>query len=255
MRFYNFLLIISFVTAGISSGQNTRLTIYSSPDDVQIRLDSVIVGTTPLTNYEILPGTHRVEAISPYEGIWNIGNLVESFTIKSGHDTTLRIQFQKIVKIKSVPYHAKLLYNNDLMGLTPLTIPYEENRGKKFSLEKKGYKTKTFMLNEPHSQFFTLEPINLKSQDKDEKSFTHALLHSRLKTKFLFLSGAVAAHWLAFYFKNIADDNYIKYTRTSNPQLMEKYWDKTQKYDRFSEISLGISYAFLSGLIYTVLWH
>jgi hypothetical protein len=75
-----------------------------------------------------------------------------------------------------------------------------------------------------------------------------------MKSKFIFLSGTVVTHWLAFYFKNLADNNFEKYQNTANPALMEKYWDNTQKYDRWSDITLGVSYAFLGGLIYTVLW-
>ena len=249
------ILFIFFVfIRGWSLENNARLTVYSTPEKVQVRLDSVIIGSTPLINFFISEGDHRLELLSPYDGLWNTSNIVQNFTIKSGHDTTLHVRFQKKVKINSIPYHARLMQNNILLGKTPLSISFVENRGKEFSLEKKGYKSFRFVLEKPQSQLFTLEPIGADILHGEQNSFTYSLFHTRLKSKFLLLTGTVITHWFAFYFKNVADDNFEKYERTGNQYLMSKYWDKTQRYDRYSDISLGVSYIFLSGLIYTVLW-
>jgi hypothetical protein len=159
-----------------------------------------------------------------------------------------------MVKINSIPFHAQLLNENRLIGLTPILVDFDAFRGKEFSLEKTGYKTSHFTLTTSQSQLLTLEPIRLSENDEENNSFTYSLFHTRIKSKFIFLTGSVISHWLAFYFKNLADDNYANYLTTGNPQLMKKYWDNTQKYDRWSDISLGVSYAFLGGLIYTVLW-
>lgn len=251
-----YVILISFISVSTIWAQENiaRITIFSSPNQIKIRLNSVIIGETPLEKIEIEPGNYHLEAISLAPGIWNNTNISKRFTIKSGQDTTIYINFHHPVKINSIPYSAILYQENRQLGTTPLDIPFEENRGKEFRLEKPGYKTLTFILNNPDSKLFTLQKIDLSSSYGESSSFTHSLFHKRTKTKFILIAGTVAAHWMAFYFKNLADDNYEKYLVTGNPNLMNKYWDNTQKYDRISDISLGISYAFLGGLIYTVLW-
>ncbi len=251
-----YVILISFISISTIWAQENiaRITIFSSPNQIKIRLNSVIIGETPLEKIEVEPGNYHLEAISLAPGIWNNTNISKRFTIKSGQDTTIYINFHHPVKINSIPYSAILYQENRQLGTTPLDIPFEENRGKEFRLEKPGYKTLTFILNNPDSKLFTLQKIDLSSSYDESPSFTHSLFHKKTKTKFILIAGTVAAHWMAFYFKNLADDNYEKYLVTGNPNLMNKYWDNTQKYDRISDISLGISYAFLGGLIYTVLW-
>jgi hypothetical protein len=214
----------------------------------------VILGTTPLERIKIKAGSHLIEAVANNPGIWNNTNVTKRFNIKAGQDTTIYIQFTRGVKINSLPFNAKLISDKGLLGYTPFNIPFEENLGKEFHLEKPGYKTFTFVLEDPQSKLYTLQQIDLKSSIDESQSFAYSLFQTRTKSKFLFLTGTVAAHWIAFYFKNLADDNFEKYLTTGNPNQMSKYWDNTQKFDRFSNISLGISYAFLGGLIYTVLW-
>ena len=251
---YLLITILLLVALGWSHPATAYLTVLTQPEHVQIRLDSVTIGIAPLHRLEISPGVHTIEALSPYDGIWNIANIVRSFTLKNGSDTTIYIRFQQPVVINSIPYHARLVRDEAILGFTPLTIPFEDNRGKEFLLEKEGYRSFRFVLEKPKSYLFELQPLQPEITVGERSSFTYTLFHTRLKSKFIFLTGTVASHWLAFYFKNVADENYDKYAHTADPQLMKKYWDETRKYDRMSDIALGVSYAFLSGLIYTVLW-
>jgi hypothetical protein len=253
MKTITLLFILLFNINLLASQDFSKVSIYSNPENIKIRLDSVIIGQTPLISIEIKPGSHILEAITPTPGLWNSNNQLITFHTKPNKDTTIYIRMDEKIKINSVPFHAKLHNEDRYLGLTPFTISYYENRGKTMRLEKEGYKTLFFVLNEPKSQSFKLEKIEL-NPDNENNSFTYSLFHKRIKSKFLFLTGTVAAHWVAFYFKNVADDNYNKYLKTTNPDLMTHYWDKTQKYDRMSDVSLVVSYAFLSGLIYTVVW-
>ncbi len=248
-----FLILLLFLFAGAQE-EPAHLSVYSVPSNVQIRLDSVIIGSTPLENLKLGPGPHRLEALSPFSGIWNMTNLMQTFTLYSNQDTTIHVRFQKEVSINSIPYNARLILKNRMLGRTPLTIPFDENQGKTFRLEKPGYRSQEFRLQKQQPYLFELEPLDLNITKEEDTSFGYALFHTRLKSKFIFLTSTVVTHWLAFYLKNVADDNYSKYRQTTNPKLIDQYWNNTKKYDRLSDISLGVSYAFLSGLIYTVLW-
>lgn len=255
MRVILFLSLLFQGTLLWAQPDSVRLSILASPQNVEVRLNSVLLGSTPLLNLQLSPGTYQLEAIAREPGMWYNTNILKEIQLFSGQDTTIYFQFPIMVKINSIPFHAQLLHENRLIGLTPVFIDFDKFRGKEFSLEKTGYKISQFTLTTSQSQLLTLEPIRLSENDEENNSFTYSLFHTRIKSKFLFLTGSVVSHWLAFYFKNMADDNYAHYLTTGNPQLMKKYWDNTQKYDRWSDVSLGVSYAFLGGLIYTVLWH
>jgi hypothetical protein len=248
------VLILLISSIGRSQENNATISIYSSPNNAQIRINSVIVGTTPLEKYKVDSGLIEIEAIARESGIWNTNNIIINMYMSANQDTAIQISFPKSILINSIPYHAKLLHQNDLLGLTPISIDYNKYRGKELLLEKNGFKSFRFMLEKPQSEVFSLEPIDLTQGGEENPSFAHSLLHSNVKSKFLFLTGTVVTHWMSFYFKNLADDNFDKYQSTGNPALMDKYWNNTQKYDRWSDITLGVSYAFLGGLIYTVLW-
>ncbi len=248
------IFTLIFCISAFAQSNSSLISIHSSPDSMNIRLDSVLIGRTPLERIEVKPGLHRLEAISPYPGLWNSTNQVIQFSVSAGSDTTISIKMMQPVKINSIPYHAELLQDYSSLGLTPITLMFEDYRGKEFRLEKDGFESKTFTLSEARPYLFKLEPMKLAQTDEESGSFLHSMFHTKMKSKFLLLTGTVVTNWLAFYLKNLADDNYEKYRTTGNPQLMNSYWDKTQKYDRLSDISIGVSYAFLGGLIFTVIW-
>jgi hypothetical protein len=252
----NLIIIITliFCFSGFTQSRTSLLSIHSNPDSIDIRLDSVLIGKTPLEKLEIKPGSHLIEVVSPDPGLWNSNNQIIRFSVPAESDTTIIVKLMHPVKINSIPYHAELFQDYSSLGSTPVTIMFEQYRGKELRLEKNGFETKTFTLSEPKSFLFKLEPIKLAKVDEESGSFMHSMLHTKMKSKFLLLTGTVVTNWLAFYLKNLADENYEKYQTTGNPQLMNTYWNKTQKYDRLSDISIGISYAFLGGLIFTVIW-
>lgn len=248
-----FLCLLSWLAVCWSQSEYAHLSVYSTSQKITIRLNSIIVGTTPLQDLNIEPGRYQIEAMVTEPGIWNNHNIVKEIQLRAGQDTTIYFQIPSLVKINSIPFHARLLQENRFLGLTPLFIDFNQFQGKELFLEKTGYRSVRFVLSSARSQVYILDPIELAVSNEDHHSFMNSLFGSRLKTKFILLGGTVASHWLAFYFKNMADENYNNYLRTGNPQHMQKYWDNTQKYDRWSDISIIVSYTFLGGLIYTVL--
>jgi hypothetical protein len=64
---------------------------------------------------------------------------------------------------------------------------------------------------------------------------------------------SLAGSWLSFLFKRQADANYNKYLHTARPNDLKKYYDRTVRFDRYTEISMGISLVALGGYIYTLL--
>ena len=106
----NLFIIITliFCISSFTQSNSSLISIHSSPDSMNIRLDSVLIGSTPLEKIAVKPGPHRLEAISPYPGLWNSTNQVIQFSVAAGSDTTITIRMMQPVKINSIPYHAKL---------------------------------------------------------------------------------------------------------------------------------------------------
>ncbi len=64
---------------------------------------------------------------------------------------------------------------------------------------------------------------------------------------------AVLSNWTSFYLKRKADDYYRDYQRASDLKKINKFYAKTQNFDAFSNIMLGVSAASLSTFLYLMI--
>ncbi len=252
-------MLLSFLIlacVGVALAQNGgTLTVTSQPSNCWVRIDSVLVGRTPIESFELSPGEHLVQVYPPQTGLWNLQEHVSRVIIHSGQEVRVHARFSTPVLINSVPYGAELFQDTTRLGLTPLYVPFEEYRGKLFRLVKEGYRPYEFRLTERKPLLARLQKAEPEAVSSPSRGKLLGFISRRnLKSKFSLLALTVATHWASFYFKNVADSNFDKYKRTADPHLRQRYWDNTRKYDRFSAIALGASFVSLGGLIYMVIW-
>ncbi|RMF54963.1 MAG: PEGA domain-containing protein [Calditrichaeota bacterium] len=250
----NINLFLICLTVGIFAQNMATITIESTPSDCWVRIDSVLVGKTPITHLEIPPGDHTVQVYPNQNGIWNLEEKIYQISLAPNEEKTLNVKFSRPIFINTIPFGAALYQDSVKLGYTPLYIPYERNRSKTFTLKMDGYQPYTFRLDSMKSLLVKLKPVSLTQEEKTKPQLLGFIPKSRLKSKFTLLALTVATHWASFYFKNQADENFDRYSRTADPALMDKYWKQTRKYDRLSAITLGVSYVSLAGLIYMVIW-
>lgn len=232
----------------------SSISVYSQPTGSSVRLDSLLIGKTPLENYKVSPGYHQVVVSPPQSGIWNFEDKSYKIFVEKNEEKSLTVTFFKPVFINSIPYGAHLKSENDHIGVTPVYLPFEVNRGKHFQLVKEGYEPYEFTLKKPEPIIARLVKKEGASEVKKPELF--GLEKKKYTTaKFVLLATTITAHWASFYFKNKADDEFAKYLVTADPQQMEKHLSNTRRYDRFSEIALGTSFASLAGLVYMVIRH
>lgn len=244
------LLLIQFTFA-----QNGKISITSSPTESWVHVDSVLVGKTPITGIEVEAGLHIIDIAPPKGGVWNYEDKHLEVFIKENQDTTLNVNFSKPVFINSNPYGAHLKTGRNYIGITPLYLPFEPNQGTSFEIIKEGYEPYKFILDSPDPVYARLsKQEGYIEQTKEKPQLFGFIPKKNVKSKFALLAVTVATHWASFYFKNVADEKFDKYLQTADPQLMDKYWNQTRKYDRISEITLGVSYTALAGLMYLVIW-
>lgn len=230
------------------------ISVSSQPVECWVKVDSLLVGKTPLSSHQVAPGRHLVQVFPPQSGIWNLQERTYEINLSAGEDTSIVALFSKPVLINSIPYGAYLFADTTRLGMTPVYIPFAEYRGQTLLLRKPGFKDYTFTLSKEQSLLARLEGNPDAPENREKPQLLGFIPRTHLKSKFTLLAITAATHWASFYFKNVADSNYDKYRRTADPQQREQFWNRTQKFDRFSEISLGVSYASLAGLIYMIIW-
>lgn len=242
--------------AGNSSG---TLTISSDPAGCWVRIDSVLVGQTPLAEFELESGQHQIRVFPPEGGSWNRQERHYSIKIPANQHQILNVVFSEPVYINTIPFGARVYADTMLLGQTPLYVPREKYR--QLTIEKPGFQPyqldlrNTVALSDGSPPIITLvEDPSFTEEDYGKPILLGLSRKSHQKSKLGLLTLTVVSQWASFYFKNRADSHYEKYLETADTRSAQSSFDKTRRFDRMSSISLGVSYASLAGLIYFVVW-
>ncbi len=257
MKLSTKLFIVSLTLVKLLFGQESgKLTIYSQPPGCWVRVDSVLVGKTPLDSLALPLGTHHITISSPETGLWFHEEKNFAVRIDSAGSQTVSVRFSRPVFLNTIPYGAMVFAESKPVGTTPLSLPYARFFRKRLVFEKNGYQPDTLLLASPRPVLIRLKkkPGFVEPQLPKFPDLAFGEKKSYKKYKFVLLATSVVSSWAAFYFKNVADDNFKKYRRTADPVLINRYWNKTRKFDRLSDVALGVSYTSLAGFIYFLIW-
>ena len=255
MRMFVLTSIIAATFCSILFAQDKgRISITSQPENCWVRVDSVLIGKTPVIDLGLDAGQHLVEVYPPEKGVWNLEEQIYRPVIKAYEEIAINVIFSSPVFVNSVPYGAELFSDTTLFGVTPLYLAFEENQGRLFRLMKEGYKPYEFLLKENQSILARMERGDDYVEDMPNSQLFGFVSKKHLKSKFSLLALTVATHWASFYFKNKADDYHQQYLTSSDPREMQDAANKTQRFDTLSTITLAASYVSLTGLIYMVIW-
>jgi formylglycine-generating enzyme required for sulfatase activity len=116
------------VAVGQSPAQSIRLTLTKLPGLVtlgtdpevsaEVRLDGMLLGTTPLTDFEVTPGTHQVE----FSAARHLSELRE-LVVAGGHERQTLVAALTPnwapVSLTSVPAGASVVVDGETLGVTP----------------------------------------------------------------------------------------------------------------------------------------
>lgn len=229
------------------------VTIRSKPSNCWVRIDSTVVGKTPLEKHELAPGLHYIQVLPKQTGTWNYQQATYQVRTVANKDTVINVHFETPILVNSLPFGATLTQDTTELGLTPLYVPFESFQNKEFMLSKPGYKPFVFTLMNRQAILAELEKDEDFVEQEAKPQFLGLIPRRHMKSKFSLLALTIATQWTAFYFKNLADENYEDYQQTADPIKQADFWDATERYDRISDITLGVSYTSLVGLIYMVM--
>lgn len=233
------------------------VTVRSNEPGLIVYLDDQKIGETPLTGYALTAGIHHLVVHAGAQFVWTDAGHKETISIEPGQTTTIDVDLSRPFRFDSTPYGADVLLNDVSIGKTPLRFKNPEPVLGTVRFKKNGYADRVLTI-EPGTRMIhadlTIEPnfkkkLNENLNLEKEKTVDRRLLYSTLVLGTL--SGAVAA-----YFKIEADDAAKKTERAADLGDLagvQKYADRTDRYDLYSGIGFGVMQVNFIGLVYAVL--
>jgi hypothetical protein len=209
------------------------LTIDCNIEGAEIFIDTTYLGTTPLKDYPIHPGSYLLLVISPNSRNWYRTTFSDSIVVHESENIKKYIILDNIYYINSVPSGAKVLFNDSIIGITPMILSGKINQNF-IRIFKDGYQQVSIPLdkNETHLNV-TLFPLASSSDYQNpylSSDGTKLPISIYLSAGASLVTGVAAA-----LYKIQADDNYKKYRLTAD----ETYLKKVKKFDLIAGISLA----------------
>ena len=206
-------------------------------------IDSMRVKLSPDGIQPVRAGRHVVRIKSPDRCNWYIRDFVDTVFVSSGDTLSLSVVFPRFVLLNSQPYGAEVFCGDKSIGYTPVLVSSEILRAGNLSLRKIGYFPVSIM--EPDS---SLQVLWIPLQKSEKCNQVQMTLRSRAQKQpghskfwtYTSFSVAVLSGITALVTKNEADHYYRRYLQSTDPNTMQKYYDQTQKFDRYA----GTSYVF-----------
>lgn len=237
-------------TVVTDSSKPFRINILSNMNNAKIFFDTVYTGLTPLLDYKIKEGFYKIKIINPKSlKDWQNENLI--FRILISKDTTITANFRYFYYFNTIPFGAKVIQSDSLIGETPLRFFNDNELTGSLLFKKKNYKDFIFDLRS--YDFETGANITLQSKGKESiNDIVYKNRGTQFETKRPFLpilalgAASIAGAVMAINFKNTANEEYDRYLITGNSENLTA----STRNDTYFIISLVAMQAAIGGLIY-----
>lgn len=228
-------------TGSVRLINNNNLTVY---------VDSVSTGDSSFQDITLAYGKHLIQAFDEKRAIWQERGYEKRITIIADDTITLVLEPERFIYLNSTPYNSSVFYKDSLLGFTPLLLDRNEFDRKELAITQTGYDKRHIQIADTAKSYF----IDLQNAHtgKEDSPVIHgwAKESGRRWSKEGLAVASIVSGWAAFYFKRRADDYYITYENAGDQGTITNYYDKTNRYDLYSQIALIISVTSLS----TYLW-
>ena len=169
-------------------------------------------------------------------------------------DSCIKLQLEenRYIYLNSNPYGCDVYHHDHMIGTTPLLIKKKDFLNDSLLLKKPGYQEQPIAIGGGDGHYRAmLKKINGNTgspvlKGKQDKTYIC------WKREGLLICSILTA-WGSFLFKREADHYYDKYEKTTNTQLIDKYYNRTRNYDHYAEISLGVSIISLGTYFYLLI--
>lgn len=246
------ITLFSLSIAQDSSGIGFLSIKLKSPGYIYI--NSTLVSNHSVENIALLQGNYKITVFSSNSKKWNERGYEKLIRIEPDQNLDLIVDHTNLYYINSNPYGSLIMQDNKIVGSTPAYLNENDIKfNETIVLKNSGYFDKNIFINsDKYEYFYKLKPKNINSDLLVANPGLDNSQTTWFKEGFVVVS--LISSWAAFYFKREADKNYRKYLNEGNPDLMKKYFDKTNRFDSFSDISISVSVASLGTYMYFLIF-
>lgn len=243
-----FLILLVHNSLFAQDSTTFKLSVYSNFSGSIVKIDTTIIGYTPLVNYELVKGEYELDILKS-TNVKDWDEETKSITIDLTSDTSININFRYYYYIDTDPDNAEILNNNIFLGLSPLRYLSETNLTGKFLLRKNGFFNEEISITNGKYDYFTKLKktdggVNVSEVMRDRQ--TQFKSPRNLPMISLFSAAILGTGYAAYRTKTVSNQYYDDYVNTNDLSLL----DKSNKEDVYFYISIGLMQAALAGLVY-----
>lgn len=230
MKLLLFIVLISSINL-VGQDKYGVLNIDSEIKGALVYLDSMLIGSTPISNFKVRVGTYTLKVKNPEPTDWLEQDVVQKIEIKENDTLNLFITFEKFIKINSIPFSADILLGDSIIGTTPSIFKMKDLLGKKIKIVKKGYNEVEILVDGKTQRVeVNLSPKNgaeteLRTEPKNK-------LNMVLPVAGISLTSGI----ISIYFKTQADKLYNEYLQSGDAGKL----NTVKTYDKIAGVALVI---------------
>jgi len=257
LQYQNRIILLLYILVSFTFAQNeieTGTLSISLKSPGYIYIDSEYLSNKSIQNLNLKNGKYHISVFNSNSRKWNERGFEKSITILPEMHTELLIENTNLYYFNSTPYNSEIVQRNETLGKTPTFInSYDIDKSVKLTIQKSGYIDKeVFVSPNQYEYFFNLKPETIKSDINIASTGLDNSQTTWFKEGFVLVS--VLSSWAAFYFKRKADKYYDKYLQEGNHLKMNNYFDKTEKFDTYSDVSIAVSLTSLGTYMYFLIF-
>lgn len=246
------LALFSFTFAKVEFETGQLSIKLETPGNIFI--NSIFISNQSVENLTLKTGEYKVSVFSSKTKKWNERGYEKLISILPNQNINLTVKNTNLYYINSNPYGSNIIQNNNILGKTPAYINTSNiDNTEKLIIQKNGFYDKDILINQDQTDYiFKLKP---ESINNEIIVVSPALDNSQAAWyKEGFVAVSLISSWAAFYFKREADKYYNKYSQVGDIAFMNRYYDKTKKFDTYSDISISVSIACLGTYMYFLIF-
>jgi hypothetical protein len=241
---------LSTVLVRMSLCQESRLDIRCPISGLDVLVDGVSVGKTPLGSIPCSPGVHSVRVISPDPDNWLSRDWETRVAVDSGATVVLETAFPRRVWVGSDPPGAVIIVEGILQGSTPSAVDLPPDRSVLIMLRKTGYEDEIL---DPRNEMTSLLTVLTPQSAGLPKSLFRTSNEASRMVRAGWVSGIVAviSGVTGYFLKREADREYDRYLGEVYVDSMNRHYQDSQTLDRWAfacyglgEVVFGISLYF-----------
>jgi len=244
------MLIFLFGNIHSAHTQYGYLTVTTPHIGLEVAIDDSAVGNTPISLLKLKAGNHKVAVSNPQKGLWDYDDWTEQIQITDGDTVTVSPKFKSKLIIRSTPFDANVLLNNQYLGTTPLFMDLPTDKTGLLEINKAHYQPYQIEVHDVTASTIDvkLEPIRDVHNSFQKMKLNRERTLKRNKTvMYSLMAVSVCSGFATAYFKNKAEEKYDLYLKAGTPGEMNRYYSDTQKLDNIYSVSFAtfeVSFAF-----------